>query len=119
MLIGLAFAVPILWTVSVGAVRQARRARASDPREGCQAWVAVRGLPGRRYRCCQPVPAPGDDRCRQHRGREVPAAAETSGARLVDEPQEVGRSLALARVGVPAAAVALVGAVALAAWLVW
>lgn len=110
ILVGLAFAVPLLWTVSVGAVREVREGRRSDPRLGCQAWVPVAGLSGRRYRCCAPVYA-GGSWCLRHevdRGEE-PDAAGTE-ARFIDEPQAVGRALVRARIGIPLALASLAGA---------
>lgn len=113
ILVGLAFAVPILWTISVGAVREVREVRASDPRLGCQAWVAVAGLPGRRYRCGAAVYA-GGTRCLRHEvDRDVEEEGAATDVTLVDEPQAVGRALVRARVGVPLALAALSGAVLL------
>lgn len=120
LLVGLAFAVPLLWTVSVGAVREARALRRTDPRVGCQAWVPVTGLRGRRYRCCEPTYA-GGSWCLRH---EVERPAEHEGAAsdamLIDEPQAVGRALVRARIGIPLAVASLVGAgvvvVTLAGW---
>jgi hypothetical protein len=119
-LIGLAFAVPILWVVSVGAVRDARRARELDPRVGCQAWVEVPRLRDRRYRCGAPVHVAGADRCLVHRRRTPDEADPPADPALtyVDEPAAAGRALALARVGVPLALLSLAGAVTLAVWAV-
>lgn len=118
ILVGLAFAIPVLWTVSVGALRELGRARGFDPRRGCQAWVAVPGLAGRRYRCCEPVYASGTW-CRAH---EVALArgelATDHDAVLIDESQAVGRALAQARIGLPLGLVAVVGVVALVVWAV-
>lgn len=117
-IVGLVFAVPILWAVSVGAIRELRRARRRSPRNGCQAWVAVPGLGGRRYRCCEPVFA-GGDRCRRHHGAgESPLAQADVDAVFVDEPAAVGRALALARIGVPLAVVTVLVVFAVAWWAV-
>jgi hypothetical protein len=119
-LIGLAFAVPILWVVSVGAVRDARRARELDPRAGCQAWVEVPRLRGRRYRCGSPVHVAGGDRCLRHRAPpgdvEVDAPQDPS-LTYLDQPAAAGRALALARIGVPLAVLAVLATVVLLAWL--
>ncbi|WP_052667578.1 hypothetical protein [Nitriliruptor alkaliphilus] len=110
ILVGLAFAVPILWTVSVGAVREVREVRASDPRLGCQAWVAVAGLPGRRYRCGASVYA-GGPWCLRHEVDREDQQEVAADVTLIDEPQGVGRALVRARVGVPLAAVTALAAV--------
>ena len=117
----LAIALPVLWAVSFGALRDARRAREVDPREGCQAWVEVRGQPGRRYRCARPRFA-GGTWCRRHevapdaeRGAPDTADAEVE---LIDEPQDVGRALAQARFGIPVAIATVVALLAATAWLV-
>jgi hypothetical protein len=119
-LIALAFAVPILWVVSVGALRDARRAREADPRAGCQAWVEVPRLPGRRYRCGSPVHVAGADRCLRHRsprsGSEVDPTPDPE-LTYLDQPAAAGRALALARIGVPLAVLALVATLILATWL--
>jgi hypothetical protein len=116
-LIGLAFAVPILWVVSVGAVRDARRARELDPRIGCQAWVEVPRLPRRRYRCGSPVHVAGADRCLRHRRvLDDDLGAAPGEVDLVDEPAAAGRAIALARIGVPVAA-AVVVLLVVSAWL--
>jgi hypothetical protein len=119
-LIALAFAVPILWVVSVGALRDARRAREADPRDGCQAWVEVPRLPGRRYRCGSPVHVATADRCLRHRsprgGSEVDPPPDPA-LTYLDQPSAAGRALALARIGVPLAVLALVATVVLAIWL--
>lgn len=118
-LVGLLFAVPVLWAVSVGAVREVRRARARDPRVGCQAWVAVAGLGGCRYRCCEPVFA-GGSLCRRHeveRSRAVPGEeAADPDLEMIDQPQAVGRALVQARIGIPLAAGALLGLIVLGVW---
>jgi hypothetical protein len=120
ILVGLAFAVPLLWTVSVGAVGEARAVRRTDPRIGCQAWVAVPGLPGRRYRCCEPIYAGGSWCLRHEVDRTDEHGSAGAGVTLVDEPQAVGRALARARIGIPLALASLVGAgvvvVTLAGW---
>jgi hypothetical protein len=120
-LIALVFGVPVLWAVSVGALRDARRARQRDPREGCQAWVAVPRMGRRRYRCGAPLHA-GGPTCRRHAladlGSPAAPAASEDGVVLVDEPQDVGRALAQARVGVPLAIASTLGALALLLWLV-
>ena len=112
------FGAPILWTVSVGALREAGRARQRNPRVGCQAWVTVPGMRRRLYRCCEPVYA-GGPWCRRHevaRARDaLPTAQDTT---LIDEPQAVGRALAQARIGVPVALAAILGAGAVAVWLI-
>jgi hypothetical protein len=118
VLVGLAFAVPVLWTVSVGAMREVRRARRRSPRVGCQAWVTVPGLPGRLYRCCEPVYASGSF-CRRHeadRGSDAPQG--DSRPTTIDEPQAVGRALAQARIGIPLAILAVLGSVALLVWAI-
>lgn len=116
ILIGLVFGAPILWTISVGALREARRMRRQDPRTGCQEWVAVRGMRGRLYRCSEPICA-GGSRCLRHeRGADESAEETHPGAALIDEPQGVGRALALARIGVPLAVAASVAAVVLLVW---
>jgi hypothetical protein len=119
-LIALAFAVPILWVVSVGALRDARRAREADPRAGCQAWVEVPRLPGRRYRCGSPVHVAGADRCLRHRsprgGSEVDPTPEPE-LTYLDEPAAAGRALVLARIGVPLAVLAVLAAAACLVWL--
>lgn len=118
ILVGLLLGVPILWTVSVGAVREARRAKRLDPRAGCQAWVAVPGVRGRLYRCCEPVYA-GGSWCRPHEVVRAGNATDVdSDAAPIDEPQAVGRALAQARIGVPLALVALLGTVALIVWAI-
>lgn len=117
-LIGLAFAVPILWVVSVGAVRDARRAREADPRAGCQAWIEVPHLPGRRYRCGSPVHVAGADRCLRHRaprGGEVEPQPDPA-LTYLDQPAAAGRALVLARVGVPLAVLVLLAAAAALVW---
>jgi hypothetical protein len=119
-LIALAFAVPILWVVSVGALRDARRAREADPRAGCQAWVEVPRLPGRRYRCASPVHVAGSDRCLRHRtprGSREAVATPDPELTYLDQPAAAGRALVLARVGVPLAVLALLAAVAALIWL--
>jgi hypothetical protein len=116
IVVGLAFAVPILWTVSVGAVREARRLRAVDPREGCQAWVTVPGLRGRVYRCGVPVYA-GGSWCLRHELSGSRAEADPD-VTAVDQPQEAGRALVRARVGIPLAVVTLLALVATTIWLV-
>jgi hypothetical protein len=119
-LIALAFAVPILWVVSVGALRDARRAREADPRAGCQAWVEVPRLPGRRYRCASPVHVAGADRCLRHRSPGGSGEVEPTpdpALTYLDQPAAAGRSLALARVGVPLAVLTLLATLALAIWL--
>lgn len=116
ILIGLVFGAPILWTVSVGAVREARRMRQQDPRTGCQEWVAIRGLRGRLYRCGEPICA-GGSRCLRHeRGADENTEQTHPDSVLIDEPQAVGRALALARIGVPLAIAASVAAVVLLVW---
>ena len=111
-------AIPVLWALSVGALRTVRRARTRDPRQGCQAWVAISGLPGRRYRCGVPRD-PGGAWCRRH---EVDARRGTlelePDATLIDEPQQVGQGLAQARIGIPLAVLYLAAASGLIAWLV-
>jgi hypothetical protein len=111
-------AIPVLWALSVGAMGNARRARERDPRRGCQAWVAITGLGDRRYRCCEPRYA-GGPWCRRHevahRRGELELAPD---AALIDEPQEVGRSLVQARIGVPLAVLYLLGVAASITWLV-
>jgi len=116
--IGVLFGVPILWAVSVGAMRDVRRAREIGPRAGCQAWVTVPGLSGRRYRCCEPRYA-GGPWCRLH------AVADTRGtlerdpdARLIDEPAAVGHAVRQARIGIPLAVVSVVGTLGLLFWAV-
>ncbi|MEX1164241.1 MAG: hypothetical protein WEB03_11745 [Nitriliruptor sp.] len=116
LLVGLAFALPILWTISVGAIREARRAREVDPREGCQAWVAVRGVGGRLYRCAQPVFIEGGSRCLRHRQAERDPASVDPDADLIDQPQAVGRATALARIGVPLAVLVATALVGTAVW---
>ncbi|MTV24064.1 hypothetical protein FTX61_01310 [Nitriliruptoraceae bacterium ZYF776] len=126
LLVALLVGLPLLWTVSVGALRDLRRARALDPRSGCQAWVTVRRLPDRRYRCGTPTYA-GTDRCRLHLATEVTAtpraagpapghATDRRGVRHLDEPQAVGQAIVLARIGVPLAVATSVGLVALSVW---
>jgi hypothetical protein len=118
LIVGLVVAVPIRWAVSAGALREVRRARELDPRQGCQAWVAVPRVRDRLYRCGEPVYA-GGGRCLRHEtGRAPDAGATHPDARRVDEPQAVGRALALARVGVPLATLAAVAATALVVWAV-
>jgi hypothetical protein len=119
--LGVLFGVPVLWTVSVGAVRDARRARQIDPRSGCQAWVTVRGLGGRRYRCGEPLFAGGPG-CRRHeseRARDTlqvdPDKADPD-AELIDEHQAVGRALAQARIGIPLAIVTVLATLVLIVW---
>lgn len=109
ILVGLAFAVPILWTVSVGAVREVRQMRASDPRLGCQAWVAVPRLPGRRYRCGASVYA-GGPWCLRHEVDREDQHEQAADVTLIDEPQGVGRALVRARFGIPLALASLAGA---------
>jgi hypothetical protein len=116
--IGVAFGVPILWAVSVGAMRDVRRAREIGPRAGCQAWVAVPGMPGRRYRCCEPRHA-GGPRCRLHAVAHARGTLdEEPDATLIDEPAAVGRAIRQARIGIPLAALALAGGVVLLVWAV-
>ena len=115
ILVVVAFGAPILWTVSVGAVREARRARQQDPRVGCQAWVAVPGLPRRLYRCAEPSYA-GGPWCRRH--EVLPEARDAHpDVELIDEPQSVGRALAQARIGIPLALATIVAAAAVV--IVW
>jgi hypothetical protein len=117
ILVVLIIGTPILWAVSVGALREAGRARRRDPRDGCQAWVSVPGLRGRLYRCCEPLYA-GGPWCRPH---EVARSRDTMEApgdvTRVDEPQAVGRAIAQARIGVPIAVLVTVAAIAVAVWL--
>lgn len=114
--IGVLFGVPILWAVSVGALRDARAGRAMDPRAGCQAWVAVPGMPGRRYRCGEPRYA-GGPWCRRHEVARARGELEAEpDATLIDEPAAVGRALRQARIGVPLAVLTMVGTVVLLVW---
>jgi hypothetical protein len=116
--IGVLFGVPVLWTVSVGAVREARRARRIDPRAGCQAWVKVPGLRGRRYRCGEPLFAGGPG-CRLHdseRARDI--LHVDPDAELIDEHQAVGRALAQARIGIPLAVVTVLATCVLIVWTI-
>ena len=115
LLVALVVVPPIAWAVSVGAVRELRRARAVDPRVGCQAWVAVRGLSGGCYRCARPGVA-GSPWCRIHINATTDAGPEVSCSRRIDEPQAVGRALAIARVGIPIAAVLAAALLAAIAW---
>ena len=117
LLVGLLFGVPILWAVSVGAVREARRARRRSPRDGCQAWVAVPGLRGRRYRCCEPVYA-GGSWCRRHEVARDGDPASVDDATLIDEPQAVGRALVQARIGIPLAILMVLGTGVLVVWAI-
>jgi hypothetical protein len=114
--IGVLFGVPVLWAVSVGALRDARAGRAMDPRAGCQAWVAVPGMPGRRYRCAEPRYA-GGPWCRRHEVAHARGLIEEEPeATLIDEPAAVGRAVRQARIGVPLAVLTVAGTVALLAW---
>lgn len=114
--IGVLFGVPILWAVSVGALRDARAGRAMDPRTGCQAWVAVPGMPGRRYRCGEPRYA-GGPRCRRHEVAHARGDLEPDpDGTLIDESAAVGRAVRQARIGVPLAVLTVVGTVVLLAW---
>lgn len=114
--IGVLFGVPVLWAVSVGALRDARAGRAMDPRVGCQAWVAVPGMPRRRYRCGEPRYA-GGPWCRRHEVAHARSDAEPEpDATLIDEPAAVGRAMRQARFGVPLAVLTVVGAVVLLGW---
>jgi hypothetical protein len=115
LLVGLAVAVPILWTLSVGAVREARAGRAADPARGCRAWTAVRGLPGRLYRCGEPVYA-GGTRCLPHE-RGGDDAASHPDAERVEAPRWAAEARVRARIGVPLAVLLLVALVSVAAWL--
>ncbi len=111
---GVVFGVPIIWALSVGALRDRRRARELGPRTGCQAWVAVSGLPKRRYRCCEPVYA-GGPWCRRHEVDRSPAP-EPADATLIDEHQAVGRAVVQARIGIPLAALAVLVTVGAGGW---
>lgn len=114
--IGVLFGVPILWAVSVGALRDARAGRETDPRAGCRAWVVVPGMPGRRYRCGEPRYA-GGPWCRRHEVAHTRGELEAEpDARLIDEPAAVGRAVRQARIGVPLAVLTLAGSVALLVW---
>ena len=116
IVIGVLFGVPILWAVSVGAMRDVRRAREIGPRAGCQAWVAVPGMAGRRYRCCEPRYA-GGPWCRRHEVAHARGTLEQDpDARLIDEPAAVGRAVRQARIGIPLVVLSVVGTVALLVW---
>lgn len=117
IIVGLAVGLPIVWVLSVGALREVRDARRDDPRAGCQAWVRVRGLPGRRYRCAQPLYA-GGTWCLPHEVGVRDTAPTADDAITVDEPQTVGRALVQARIGVPLALVVVLGLVAAGVWTV-
>jgi len=111
-------AIPVLWALTIGALRNAQRARDADPRRGCQAWVTIAGLPRRRYRCGTPRDA-GGRWCRRHEAAHRRGELEPEpDATLIDAPQELGRSLVQARIGIPLTALYLLGAVGLATWLV-
>lgn len=118
--IGILVGAPILWTVSVGAVREARLARTRDPRSGCQAWVEVPGpgMRGRHYRCGEPRYA-GGAWCRLH---EVQRARGTFDERpdalRIDEHQAVGRAMARARIGVPLAGLSVLATAGFVVWAV-
>lgn len=116
IVLALIIGLPVLWTVSVGALRDARRARQLDPRDGCQAWVTVSGLRGRRYRCYEPVYA-GGPWCRRHevQGRTEPAEIDPD-VDLIDEPQAVGRAIVQARIGIPLGIATVLGLVGALAW---
>ncbi|MCC5948979.1 MAG: hypothetical protein JJT89_11035 [Nitriliruptoraceae bacterium] len=107
---------PILWAMSVGALREVRRLQAQDPPwTGCPVWVRVRGVPGRRYRCAQ-RPAHGGTRCPQHEASARRGELHEPAGRDVEEPQDVGRALAQARLAIPlAVALVLTGVVTLVA----
>lgn len=111
-LVALVVAVPLLWAVSVGAIREAKAHRRAGAASGCRAWVEVAGMPGRRYRCCEPVYA-GGPRCLRH---ELEADGDDPGAEHVEESQAVARALVRARIGVPTAVAALALVVTLTAW---
>lgn len=113
---GVMFGVPILWALTVGARRDERRARELGPRSGCPAWVAVTGLPKRRYRCCEPVYA-GGPWCRRHEVDRSPAP-ETAEVTLIDEHQAVGRAVVQARIGIPLVALTVIATVGAGIWAI-
>lgn len=114
LLVALVLAAVSLWSVSIGAVLDARRERDRDLATVCRAWVPLAG--GHRlYRCGAPTAA-GRDHCPTHATPSRRNAAVTHpGAQRVEATRQWADARRKMRWGLPlASATVLVVAVVLA-----
>ena len=116
LLVALALAAVSLWSVSIGAVLDARRERRRDLGSVCRAWVPLAG--GERLYRCGATPVPGREHCPTHAAPSRRNAEATHpGAERVEATRQWADARRKMRWGLPLASATLVAVVvAVAVW---
>lgn len=116
LLVALVLVAVSLWSVSIGAVLDARRERRRALDEVCPAWVPLAG--GNRLYRCGAAPAPGRDHCPTHAAPSRRNAAATHpGAERVEATRQWADARRKMRWGIPLASATLAAVVvAVAVW---